>query len=105
MLDGRWKATYAELGGSVLTGDIVSAIELQLEAGRYTVGNDNGTCSINMDRSPHEMDITGTEGPNAGRTIPAIFVASADELVVCYDLSGTERPKTFATRPGTREFL
>ena len=69
MLDGRWKATYAELSGSVLTGDVVSAIELQLDADRYTVGNDHGTCSINMDRSPHEMDITGVEGPNAGRTI------------------------------------
>ena len=105
MLDGRWKATYAELSGSVLTGDVVAAIELQLESGRYTVGNDRGTCSINMDRSPHEMDITGTEGPNAGRTIPAIFVASADELVICYNLGGGERPAAFSTRSGSREFL
>ena len=105
MLDGRWKATYAELSGSVLTNDIVSAIELQLESGRYAVGNDHGTCSINLDRSPHEMDITGTEGPNAGRTIPAIFVASADELVICYNLGGGERPAAFSTRTGSQEFL
>src|SRR6266702_2879730 len=99
MLDGRWKATYAELGGSVLTGDIVSAIELQLEAGPYTVGNDHGTCSINMDRSPHEMDITGTEGPNAGRTIPALALLLATVLAPIdwnadLDFLQRELPKT-----------
>ena len=105
MLDGRWKATYAELGGSVLPEDVVSTIVLLLESGHYTVGNDHGTCSINMERTPHEMDIAGTEGPNAGRTIPAIFVASADELVICYNLGGGERPSAFSTRGGSQEFL
>jgi uncharacterized protein (TIGR03067 family) len=105
MLDGRWKATYVELSGSVMTPDVVAAIELLLESGHYTVGNDHGTYSIDMQRAPHAMDITGTEGPNAGRTIPAIFVASADELVICYNLGGGERPASFTTRAGTREFL
>src|SRR5947207_15663034 len=95
MLEGRWKATYAELSGNVMTPDVVAVIELLLESGRYTVGNDQGTYSVNMQPAPHEMDITGTEGPNAGRTIPAIVVASADELVICYNLGAGERPPAF----------
>ena len=34
------------------------------------------------------MDITGTNGPNKGKTFLVIYELKGDELRVCYDLSG-----------------
>src|SRR4051794_40819519 len=34
------------------------------------------------------MDITGTSGPNKGKTILAIYEQKGDTLRICYDLSG-----------------
>jgi uncharacterized protein (TIGR03067 family) len=51
------------------------------------------------------MDITGTDGPNKGKTFPAIYELDGDTLKVCYDLSGKERPKALKTESGTMTFL
>jgi hypothetical protein len=40
------------------------------------------------------MDIIGVDGPNAGRTMQAIFEQDGDLLTVCYDLDGAIRPET-----------
>jgi hypothetical protein len=44
------------------------------------------------------MDILGREGPNAGRTMLAIYELDADRLKVCYDLDGSERPADMQAR-------
>jgi uncharacterized protein (TIGR03067 family) len=51
------------------------------------------------------MDITGTDGPNKGKTILAIYERDGDTLRVCYDLSGKSRPTEFKTETGTQLFL
>ena len=51
------------------------------------------------------MDITGTDGPNKGETILAIYERDGDALRVCYDLSGKSRPTEFKTKAGTQLFL
>ena len=54
---------------------------------------------------PKAMDITGTEGPNKGKIIQAIYELDGDTWKVCYDLSGKERPKSFKTESGTMALL
>jgi uncharacterized protein (TIGR03067 family) len=51
------------------------------------------------------MTITGTEGPNYGKTFPAIYELKGDTLRICYDLSGTKRPTEFKSVAGTRLYL
>jgi len=51
------------------------------------------------------MAITGTEGPNSGRTFPAIYELEGDTLRICYDLSGVKRPTEFKSIAGTRLYL
>jgi hypothetical protein len=41
------------------------------------------------------MDIVGTEGPNKGKTFPAIYELEGDTLRICYALEGTKRPTEF----------
>jgi uncharacterized protein (TIGR03067 family) len=51
------------------------------------------------------MTITGTDGPNKGKTFLAIYERDGDTLKVCYDLSGKAHPTEFKTAQGTQLFL
>ncbi|MES1245977.1 MAG: TIGR03067 domain-containing protein [Acidobacteriota bacterium] len=108
-LDGTWLPVTAELSGRTFPDEVRKAIQLVIEGGRYTVttGNqvDQGTVKTNPSATPKEIDITGTSGPNQGRTIPAIYDWDGDRLRVCYDLSGESRPTEFKTAEGTLLFL
>ena len=80
-----------------------------MKDGKYTVlvgeGRDEGTVKRDPAKTPKTMDITGTKGPNEGKTFLAIYESKGDELRVCYDLSGKSRPTEFATKPETQLFL
>jgi uncharacterized protein (TIGR03067 family) len=51
------------------------------------------------------MTITGTAGPNSGKTFPAIYELKGDTLRICYDLSSAKRPTEFKSIAGTRLYL
>jgi uncharacterized protein (TIGR03067 family) len=51
------------------------------------------------------LTITGTDGPNKGKTFPCIYELDGDTLRVCYDLSGVKAPADFSTAAGTQLYL
>ena len=59
---------------------------------KYLVLDSGGYSIVDHAAFPQTMDIVGREGPNAGRTMLAIYELSADRLTVCYDLDGSKRP-------------
>jgi uncharacterized protein (TIGR03067 family) len=71
---------------------------LVLEAGGYSIIDrtnhvvDSGEYLVNDASCPQTMDIVGRDGPNAGRTMLAIYELDGDRLTVCYDLDGEQRP-------------
>ena len=107
--DGTWVPEKAELAGKALPEEAWKSIQLVIEGDKYTVtvGKqvDKGTTKRNETAKPKEMDITGTDGPNKGKTFLAIYELTGDMLKVCYDLGGKERPKEFKTKEGTQTFL
>ncbi|MCX6934148.1 MAG: TIGR03067 domain-containing protein, partial [Verrucomicrobia bacterium] len=50
------------------------------------------------------LTLRGTEGPNAGRSIPAIYQVRGDLLRICYGLDGTA-PTAFVSPPGSQLYL
>jgi uncharacterized protein (TIGR03067 family) len=108
-LEGTWLPSAAELGGKKFPDEVRQTIRLEIKGDQYTVTvgtePDRGTCKRNPLAKPKALDITGTEGPNKGKTILAIYERNGDTLRVCYDLSGKSRPAEFKTTPGTRLFL
>ena len=108
-LDGAWLPSTAELGGEKFPDDVRKTIKLVVKDDKYTVtvGKqvDQGTVKLNASAKPKELDITGTEGPNKGKTILAIYERDGDTLRVCYDLSGKSRPTEVKTKEGTQLFL
>jgi uncharacterized protein (TIGR03067 family) len=108
-LQGTWHIVTAELGGVRQAPEVVTNIVLKISDGKYEVivnGHpDKGTCKVDPSTKPRTMDITGTEGPNTGRTIPAIYELSGDKLTICYQLRGSTRPKEFKSSKETSEYL
>jgi uncharacterized protein (TIGR03067 family) len=108
-VQGIWKPTKAELAGQPMTDDVLKSISLKLDNGKYEVfvGDkpDRGTYTVDSATKPKSMTITGTEGPNNGKTFPAIYELKGDTLRICYDLSGAKRPTEFKSVAGTKLYL
>ena len=108
-LEGTWLPSAAELGGKPLPEAVRKSIKLTIKGGKYavTVGKnpDCGTVKIDAAAKPKAIDVTGTEGPNKGKTIPAIYELDGDTLKICYDLSGKSRPTEFESTEGNQLFL
>jgi uncharacterized protein (TIGR03067 family) len=106
---GTWLAANAELGGTPLPEELLKTWKLEINDGKYVVTTgeavDKGTVKVDAKANPKTMDITGTDGPNKGKTFLAIYEQSGDTLKVCYDLSGKSRPTEFKTKPNTQLFL
>jgi uncharacterized protein (TIGR03067 family) len=103
-VEGSWSFASAKLGGTDVPLDLFHG-PLQLNGGRYVFQNDAGTYVVNATVTPGTIDIHGEHGPNAGKTLPAIFAVHGDTLTICYEMSGKERPMTFTSDSGTHLFL
>jgi uncharacterized protein (TIGR03067 family) len=108
--DGTWLPSSAELGGKQLPEQFCKSMKLVIKDDKYTVtvekeATDEGTVKLMPSATPKAMDITGTKGPNKGKTILAIYELKGDTLRVCYDLSGKKRPTEFKTKEGSPLFL
>lgn len=108
-VQGNWQPTEAELAGKPMPDAVLKSISLQLDNGQYEVlvgGNpDRGTYTLDSTTKPKSMTITGTEGPNRGKTFPAIYELQGDTLRICYDLSGANYPTEFKSIVGTLLYL
>ena len=107
-IEGTWILVSAELAGKKLPDQGLKDTRLILSDGHYTYQNDQGTYKLLPSEEPYaakSMDITGTAGPNKGKTFLAIYELTGDTLRICYDLEGKLRPREFTTLLGTRQFL
>ncbi len=108
VIQGTWIPTKAELGGVGMSPDTLKLITLKIDDGKYEVTAevvDKGTYAINPDAKPKTLDISGVEGPNAGKKILAIYELKGDTLRVCYNLGPGPRPTEFQSPVGSNHFL
>ncbi len=108
-IQGTWLPSSAELAGKKLPDEVVKTIKLVVKDDKYTVTvgekTDEGTVKLDASAKPKTLDITGTEGPNKGKTILAIYERSGDTLRICYNLDGKSHPTEFKTKADTKLFL
>ncbi len=101
-IQGTWVPTKAEMGGVAMTPETLKMITLKLADGKYEVQAevlDKGAYKIDQAPKIHTLDIVGTDGPNAGKTILAIYEFDGTTLRVCYNLGKGPRPAEFKS-PG-----
>jgi uncharacterized protein (TIGR03067 family) len=108
-LEGTWLVVSAEVDSVKLPEETAKSIKLVLKGDHYQVilgeGTDEGTFKVLPDKSPKAMDITGTKGPNKGKTYKAIYELKDDTLKICYGLDGKQRPTDFSTKADSKRFL
>jgi uncharacterized protein (TIGR03067 family) len=108
-LQGAWTPINAELGGNPVPDAVLKAITLKLDNGKYEASvagqPDKGTYTLDSANKPKGMTVNGTEGPNRGKSFPAIYELGGDTLRICYDLSGTKRPAEFKSTAGTKLYV
>ncbi len=107
---GDWAVDSATVNGEPLPNEVAATISLYIDEGSYVVNLgdqvDKGTVVIRRDTDPMELDITGIEGPNAEKTILAIFDQDdSNSLIVCYAFDGAVRPKEFTSTAENGHFL
>jgi uncharacterized protein (TIGR03067 family) len=108
ILEGTWQLVEGELAGKKFPPEFAKRTKLTLSPGKYVVtaeAKDEGTVKYFSDASPKALEITGTAGPNKGKTFPAIYELKGDTLIICYELSGNARPTEFKSKPDTKLFL
>lgn len=109
MLNGTWLPVTAKMDGQELPVEGLRNMRLLLVEDHYTATvngvRDHGTVKYDSAANPPATEITGTEGPNAGRTLLAIYQLDGDKLTICYDLQGTARPVGFKAEAGSQHFL
>lgn len=67
---------------------------------------DKGETTTNWETNPGQLTIKGTEGPNTGKTILAIFEKTSEgQLRVSYDLEGKAFPTSFESTPENKYFV
>lgn len=97
-LSGKWKCTSALLGGEDF---MYKNLSVEVKNGNYysVVNNqkESGKVQINESQNPKVMDISIKEGPNAGKTLPAIYDIKDKMLTVCYNIVGSTRPAEFTS--------
>jgi uncharacterized protein (TIGR03067 family) len=108
-IQGTWLPTKGELGGKPVPDAVLKKISLKLDDGNYlatAAGEpDKGTYVLDSKSKPKSITVKGTEGPNKGKTFPAIYELEGDTLRICYDLSESKRPTEFTTAAGTQLYL
>jgi uncharacterized protein (TIGR03067 family) len=103
---GQWAPASAELGGQAMPVAAFAGATLRLMADTYEFGNDKGSYAVVATSPPAKMDVLGQEGPNAGRTILAIYEVTGDQLTICYQLTRTgARPAEFKAPMGSQILL
>lgn len=108
---GTWKMVRAELAGEPAHPLLVDNTTVELTLDRYIVRYDGEiadrgryTFSFTSGDPHHPLTLRGTKGPNADRTIPAIFQRKGELLRICYGLDGST-PAAFASPPGSQLYL
>lgn len=108
-LAGTWELASGEVGGRKMPEAVTKTFTLVLEGEKYTVKSrgpdDAGTVKLDPTKTPKALDVVGVEGPNKGKTFPAVYELDGDTLKVCYDLDGKTRPAEFKSAAGTKQFL
>ncbi len=104
-LQGTWAPQEAQLGGQNLPVAAFAGGKLHLSETEYEFAGDKGSYRQLAGTTPAAMDIQGREGPNAGRTIAAIYALQGQRLTICYQLGKGERPDTFLSPKGSKVLL
>ena len=107
-LEGTWAFERLEVDGEAMPTAAGDA-HLLIDGDRFRMESPNanyeGIFDIDIERTPHTIDIDFVEGPEAGNRSEGIFELDGDRLMICLGFTGVARPTRFKTTRGSGHAL
>ncbi len=95
-LEGTWAFRSLEVDGEKMPIAAAGDSRLLLDGDRFRmespVANYEGIFDIDIERTPHTIDIDFVDGPEAGNRSEGIFELDGDRLTICLGFAGESRP-------------
>jgi uncharacterized protein (TIGR03067 family) len=103
---GRWTTISRVDDGKAATEEETKNHLINIKGDHVTVLNKDkevATARLTPDpnKNPAEYEFTYESGPNKGKTRKGIYKLEGDILTTCLAAAGKERPKEFASKPGS----
>jgi uncharacterized protein (TIGR03067 family) len=99
---GSWvlKGLVVE-GKEIKASDLKATLSLKGADYVYTNGDtiNKGIYQVDPSKKPMSLDIVCKQGPDKGKTLPAIFEVDGDTMRICLSIKDKERPKDFVSKP------
>jgi uncharacterized protein (TIGR03067 family) len=107
-LQGTWQAVKVEIGGVPLPDEIVNNLKYEIKGNNMvTMGVPEiikqygaATFKLKSSTTPKSIDFTISAGDNKGNELEGIYELKGDELRICVQITGKERPGEFVTKEG-----
>jgi uncharacterized protein (TIGR03067 family) len=106
-IQGTWQLVYAETDGKTTPGERIQAVRVEIKGNSHSVyiGDKevvhDVSFTLDPTATPRTTDDTINDGPDQGKQIHGIYELAGDTLASCVAKVGEERPKKFATTPGS----
>ena len=104
-LEGTWSFARLEIDGLVMPAGALQVSRILIDGDRFRTESPEaiyeGIFNVDVEKTPHEIDIEFVEGPEAGNSNFGIFRLEGDGLEICLDLNGKPRPESFSTSQGS----
>ncbi|OAI49462.1 hypothetical protein AYO44_18495 [Planctomycetaceae bacterium SCGC AG-212-F19] len=112
-LEGTWVLMSGEKEGQPLPPEVVKKSKLVRKGKEVAVDTPHqskdtikSTHEIDPTKNPKEMTFLRVIGPDAGKKMLAIYEwIDPDQYRVVFAPAGKDRPKEFATKPGTGQIM
>jgi uncharacterized protein (TIGR03067 family) len=107
--EGTWKFASIEAEGAKMPAAAFKDARLVIKGNRFTMTMGDvsykGTYKVDVSKSPKQIDVTFTEGPEKGKAALGIYELTADTYKVCIGTAGKPRPKAFVSKAGSGHVL
>jgi uncharacterized protein (TIGR03067 family) len=101
-LEGTWAFRSLQVDGHAMPAGPQS--QLLIDGDRFRMESPEatyeGVFDIDVEVTPHTIDVDFVEGPEAGERSRGIFTLDGDRLTICIGFAGVARPTAFVTTPG-----
>jgi uncharacterized protein (TIGR03067 family) len=106
LFQGTWTYESVEINGVKAQPEVTKQVQVRFVNDEVTiVDNDQvlgkGIQKLYPDKSPKQLEVSYTEGPNKGKTFIGIYKISSDSVTACFSSDDKTAPKDFVTAPGS----
>jgi uncharacterized protein (TIGR03067 family) len=111
MIEGTWRAVELQVNGNASNeADAKKFVVVNGSDGTWSLTLDGkeiarGTSEFDPTKTPKTLDFTITDGDSKGKQFLGIYELGEKTRRMCFAEEGKERPKEFASPPGSGQVL